>query len=505
MLYAYVKDNMDKMFNANPIIDETITTLFEVNLINPITPTNLREWTEYVLAFDQVLRHVNRHTKKNYIPPDDFIPMCYAKYNTYKDSMDDFEFMFCLMPIRHTHNYDDVMFVVREAWDRLEKSKSPQIKKYLEATYMRYIKMSDDVPQLHLQKNTPFDDIIHTILDKRCQPYIPNDINHNDINHNYITIMRDYLTNHNIKPDDTIILSLSGGVDSMVCSYLLYMMKQKFIAVHINYCNRVECPIEEAMLRYWCGLIDVPLYIRKIDEINRPKCMEYNMRDTYEDYTKQVRFSAYLNAASENHLDKIHVMLGHNMDDSIENIFSNIASCSNLDNLYGMSPYTMQSFRDKHIIFLRPLLSTWKETIYDIAKKSSILFFIDSTPSWSQRGKFRDTVLPAITKWNQSFISGLTQTVEMVKETEICLTRFIHNTIPVFNNINDVPTEKIYWSKKLPVVVSKKSINEFINKIKFFQQHPHKLVLNVINKCNLSKDHMIIIVQRRENVEFILS
>lgn len=501
MVSQFMKDNMDKLFNTSAEFDAQITTLFETHLINPINHTNMEEWVDYVLVFDQVIRHVNRHTNKQYMPPDDFIYMCYAKFNEYNKNMDDFQFMFCLMPIRHTHKYNDVMFVVRAAWDRLETTNSPQIKKYLEATYMRYIKMSNDMDQLHIQPKKPFDDIIHTILDDRCHPYIPNNINHIDI-----STMRDYLTNHNIKPDDTIILSLSGGVDSMVCSYLLHILKQKFIALHINYSNRDECPIEESMLRYWCGFLNVPLYIRKIDEINRPKCMEYNMRDTYEDYTKQVRYSAYLNVAPEE--DNIFVMLGHNMDDSIENIFSNIASSSNLDNLYGMTPYSTQSFRDKHINFLRPLLSTWKETIYEIAKKANIPFFIDSTPSWSQRGKFRDSVLPVLAKWNPSFITGLINTVEKIKETDKCLSKVINNDIPRFKTIYDVPTETIFWIKKfryLKINVSSKSVKEFITKIVLFQKHPHKLILNVINKCNLNKDTQLVIVKRRKNIEFILS
>ena len=500
MVSQFMKDNMDKLFNTSPDFDEQVTTLFESHLINPIIYTNMEEWVDYVLVFDQVIRHINRHTNKQYTQPEDFIPQCYAKYNTYKDNMDDFQFMFCLMPIRHTHKYNDVMFVARQSWERLAATNSPQIKKYLDATYMRYIKCNNDNEQLYNQIYEPFDDIIHTILDKRCHPYVPNNININDID-----TMRNYLADHNIKPTDTIILSLSGGADSMVCSYLLHMLKQKFIALHINYNNREECHIEESMLRYWCGFIDVPLYIRKIDEINRPKCMEYNMRDTYEDYTKQIRYSAYLNVAPEK--DNVFVMLGHNMDDSIENIFSNIASCSNLDNLYGMTPYSMQSFRDKHITFLRPLLSTWKDSIYEIAKNASIPFFVDSTPSWSQRGKFRDTVMPAITKWNQSFILGLTRTVEMMRETDTCLTRVINVSIPTFNTIDDVPTETIYWIKKfryLNINVSSKSVKEFINKIVFFQKQPQKLVLNVINKCNLNKMTQLIIVKRRENIEFIL-
>ncbi len=495
-LYQYWSDNSSKWFNATPEDDAEISSLFEDRLINPPNPSTIVEWTEYVILYDQVLRHVNRHTHKTYTHPEDFIPRCFAEYAKYRDEVDDFQFMFMLMPIRHTHKYNFVMFVAREAWSRLEKTNSPQIKKFLEATYMRYIKLNDDMDQLHFQPKRQFNDTIIPILD--CK-HIPNILNNYD---ELFPIMKSFLEHHKIKPSDTITLSVSGGVDSMVCAYLLHRLKQSFIALHINYANRDECPIEEALLSYWFGFLNVPLYIRKIDEINRPKCMVHNMRDTYEDYTKQVRFSAYLNTKNK------FVMLGHNKDDSIENIFSNIGNQSNIDNLYGMTPYSTQSFRDKDIIFLRPLLNTFKKDIYDTAINANIPYLVDSTPKWSQRGKFRDNMMSAIEKWDSSFIQGLFHFVDTVRDMANCIEKVIDEVIPTFKTINDVPIEKIYWRRKFEcnkIFVSHSSLNEFIDKIKFLQSHPKKLILNVPNKVQLNKTTQMIITQRRENVEFILS
>jgi DNA-directed RNA polymerase beta' subunit len=96
--------------------------------------------------------------------------------------------------------------------------------------------------------------------------------------------------------DKLITVSISGGVDSMVCSYILKQIPNiNFICVHIDYYNRKECEQEEELLKWWCNtILDVPLYIRRIDEINRPKCMEYELRDLYESYTKNIRFNSYI-------------------------------------------------------------------------------------------------------------------------------------------------------------------------------------------------------------------
>jgi tRNA(Ile)-lysidine synthetase-like protein len=178
--------------------------------------------------------------------------------------------------------------------------------------------------------------------------------------------MKDFINKYNL--NNTIItISISGGVDSMVCSYLLKKLNHPFIAVHINYMNREECLKEEELLKWWCNtILNIPLYIRRIDEINRPKCMEYEMRDLYESYTKNCRFNTYINT-NINTNTNINILLGHNKDDTIENIFTNIASNSHYENLLGMTEYSTQTHNigsSTHSIhFIRPLLNTIKKKV----------------------------------------------------------------------------------------------------------------------------------------------
>jgi tRNA(Ile)-lysidine synthetase-like protein len=190
-----------------------------------------------------------------------------------------------------------------------------------------------------------------------------------------------------------IILSLSGGVDSMVCSYILAKQNTRFQAVHINYGNRATADAEEAFVRDWCAYLGIPLYVRRITEIKREPCMNHNMRDIYETYTRRVRLGTYDTISPASTI----IVLGHNKDDCLENIMTNIAGRTHFDNLTGMS----------HEKFYRPLLHVSKADIKAFAAHHGVPHLPNSTPPWSQRGQIRASIVPVLDAWNPLFVPGM--------------------------------------------------------------------------------------------------
>ncbi len=488
-LYTFWKDNPKLWFNSSADDDKELYIKFnhmleiEFNIEN----MNVQEWTTYVILYDQLIKHFTRHTKHKYIMPLNFIENCIVKYNNFKNLLSDFEFMFMLMPLRHTHMLKYVKYVLNETWWRLEQNPTNiQIKKYLIATYERYIKCTpfydNDNIQTCIKSNIIFNS--YEILDLKCMPYNFTELI--DSNHILINHMKKFIDTHKLNRK-LITVSISGGVDSMICSYLLKMCKQPFIALHINYMNRDECLKEEDLLKWWCNsILDVPLYIRRIDEINRPRCMEFEMREIYESYTKDIRFRAYYTTSPEP-----IIMLGHNKDDMIENILTNTASASHYENLCGMTEYSSQSFLNGTLCFIRPLLSIMKCDIYTFAKEHNIPFLVDSTPKWSQRGKIRDVVRPALEQWNPLILDGMLKLSIELNQMHTILDRLIPTEIN-FNTIYDVPLETIYWNKILKknnIFITQKTMERLIEKIKFLQINSHKL--NEKQKFTLCKDKFI--------------
>ncbi len=481
-IYTFWKDNPNVWFNATEEDDKYISEKFmgyyiqSINDINDnMQSINKEEWTGYCILHDQLIKHFNRHYGLNMTAPDNFLINCYDKYKYLKHhNLNDFEFMFMLMPLRHTHQLIHVEFVLNETWKRLElnllsENKDNQfIRKFLVATYERYIKCTSEHNLIkYIDNKYKFnhfeilDDNSSASLD--CSPSI--DI----VEETIFSVMQDFIKSNKI--NQQIIISLSGGVDSMVCSYILKALNVNLSAVHIDYYNRAECEKEEKLLIWWCNtILKIPLYIRRIDEINRPKCMEYELRDLYESYTKNVRFNSYINVGE-------YVVLGHNKDDTIENIFTNTASQSHYENLLGMTPISNQSYKDKNICFLRPLINIPKKDIYDFAIKYNIPFLQDSTPKWSQRGKIRDIVKPALNEWNPLIFDGLINLSATMGQMTLLINKLISKDFN-YNNINEVPIDSIYWNivlKKNNIHVTQKTLINLINRIQHYKQFPHKL------------------------------
>ncbi len=492
-IYTFWQNNPNLWFNSTNDDDKYISENFMGYLETDININNEKDWTSYCIYYDQLIKHFNRYYNITITAPDNFVINCYTKYKEYKTYLNDFEFMFCLMPIRHTHQLIHVKFVLNETWKRLSNDKTNQfIKKFLIATYERYIKCTKEHNIItYINSNIIFNN--PEILDKMC-PTInkANFINDNDP---FYLNMKQFIINNNLT-NENIMVSISGGVDSMVCSYLLKQLTFDFVnlrigCIHIDYYNRVECEQEEELLIWWCNsILDMPLYIRRIDEINRPKCMEYELRDLYESYTKNVRFNSYINLSE-------YIILGHNKDDTIENIFTNTASQSHYENLLGMTPISNQSYKDKNICFLRPLINIPKSEIYQYAIEHNIPFLYDSTPKWSQRGKIRDIVKPALNDWNPLIFDGLINLSEKMTEMTLLLDKLISKDIINYNNINDVPLNNIYWTtvlKKNNIYVTQKTLINIIDRIKHYQLYPHKL--KELQKIQLCKNTQLTLKQK---------
>ena len=488
-IYTFWKNNPNLWFSSTPTDDKYISETFINYLDNDYNIDNIDiiNWTSYCILHDQLIKHFNRHYKSSFNSPNNFIENCYKYYDKFKNDLNDFEFMFMLMPIRHTHILNHVRFVLDNTWKRLNNN---VIKKYLVATYERYIKCSPDMDFSNIVKyeNPDYDINFLDILDTKCSKF-NNKMNIINNNSNLIQIMKKFIDDNKLN-DKLITVSISGGVDSMVCSYLLKLINHPFILLHIDYYNRAECYKEEELLKWWCNQLDVPLYIRRIDEINRPKCMEHELRDLYETYTKNIRFNSYITINNINNTEP-YIMLGHNKDDSIENIFTNIASNSHYENLLGMSSISNQTHFDVNINIIRPLLTIMKKEIYDFAIINNIPFLVDSTPKWSQRGKIRDIVRPALEEWNPLIIEGLINLSNKMNDMNKLINTIIKPE-QIFNNIDEVPIDSTYWNivfKKYNLNVTLKTMKCFIEKIQFLQKYPHKLQEKQL--FTLCKNHLI--------------
>jgi len=320
---------------------------------------------------------------------------------------------FLIMPYRHTfeENYLKQCIQLINTWKIDDYH--PIYKRFYQATLKALAKINNDKDmKYHNYKNIRLNDI-NSILD----PNSVFDLDKIDFQHDihivnnklykeFVKNVIEYKSNNSNK----IYVSISGGVDSMVCLYLLYIYSKchhtsielEIGAISINYNNRPEQHIELFMVSEFCKHLGIDYYVREINEITRTR--DYD-REIYESITREIRFDAYKKMGCT-------IILGHNNDDCIENIFINLKNKDKYDNLLGMEIKS----KERDVTILRPLLHINKSDILEFAHQYNIPYVYYSTPEWSNRGRIRDALVPAINNFDNAILPNLVTFIKNYNE-----------------------------------------------------------------------------------------
>jgi len=438
-----------------------------------------------ILIYDQLTRHYYRNEKANHIITYfNRKALQIANIHNNEDFLKNLNYddwCFFILVYRHTNEKNNLLFAMKEAQKRGNKS-------FIKATYNRA--NFEEELEFYDCKNDYYNYLSFdiSILD------VWNDDFNFDINTEIFKVIGDYSQLLNNTKNQKIIVSLSGGVDSITCllSCVYLFDIDNVIAVHINYNNRIETEEEVKFLKWFCNKLKVKLYVRTINEIKRKTSIENDMREVYESYTKKIRFNSYKKAhLIENNNDKNPiVILGHNKDDCIENILTNIAYKNKYDNLNGIE----LSMIIDNIHFYRPLINVSKKEIYEFATNNNLSYLKNSTPNWCQRGKIRTSVIPILNNWDSRFIDGLTNMTSILKDLHLTLymtvnKNFINKDEFIINNLN---TSILYWKygicKLFNFYPSNKSLQTLIQRLEFWKNSYESREINKKTKIIINKN-----------------
>jgi tRNA(Ile)-lysidine synthetase-like protein len=307
-----------------------------------------------------------------------------------------------------------------------------------------------------------------------------SDIKTYDTSHELIEHVSQFCGN-----EKKFIVSLSGGVDSMVITSILKLLGKTVICCHINYKNRLESDTEASFLRSWVKNNDMMFICRTLDMTRSSVA-----RKVYEEKSREERFKVYKDVLQ---ISKAFcVCLGHHDDDIIENVFNNFCKGRDILDLPVMSELSPID----GVLLGRPLLGIRKDLVYDFATKNKVPYFKDTTPDWSVRGKFRRRALPLIKNMHNGVEQNLLNICRQSQEYNKLLSQFVVDPFlcshvkfsenkAVVNFENHDSIGFIFWKRILTILFhnfkvtmpSLKNMNIF-----------HKLVTsNATKKCNLGK------------------
>lgn len=417
---------------------------------------NKDELLRIILLSDQIARHIYRGNGDK-IEEYHKIGLYTSNYilnNNIDHLYNHKERCFILLPLRHTFEESEIRRAITIVLSYLVHNKnSPYYHRFLNTSV---VSLSNIItPNITIEPINDYitNDDIYEILDANSSRNLTEIVAIQRGEHYYknLTLLAEGFI-HNKSQDifyntfkkyliegskySTAIISISGGVDSMVSSYIMHHLSERYgikiIGVMINYGNRDTCHMEVELVKRWCKLLNIDLYVRHIEYLKRDR---KNGRDDYEKVTKKIRFDMYKKFGIET-----PVVLGHNQDDCVENIFTNIKK-GRYSNLRGMNYVGY----DEECTIIRPMLNIKKSDIISFAHFHKVPYLIDSTPSWSERGKIRDSLVPVINTFDSNIIPGLLNLADSVK---ILSTAFDNCTIPEFYKSGTLIGNSYYFECK---------------------------------------------------------
>ena len=377
-----------------------------------------------VIYLDQFMRHFSRVTNVS----ESLIQSCrehaaFIVSNISKEqilSVSEEELIWYLMPWKHLHQWLSVFQTIHTWLQKKPIYEYPRLNRFFMDTYKKAY-TPEQIASSMIRSEKPY------------ETYIPHDICES-YPLAYIGCAEDWLdiplpTAANPLRDTFDILkkpvtiSLSGGVDSMLLCALLKREGYDVIAAHIVYGNRIESQSEKAFLQSYCEKLDIPLYLYTVEWLRRDSVS----REFYEEMTRDLRFSLYKCL-------KRPVVLGHILDDAVENVWTNFAHGTHLDNLVKFQ----QEVIEDGVTIIRPWLNIRKSLIYEVADILAIPHLKNTTPTWSNRGKFRNHFYTAThTQYGESVDTKVLEVAERLKKQSQLLDRLLFYPIAESWNEDD--------------------------------------------------------------------
>lgn len=195
--------------------------------------------------------------------------------------------------------------------------------------------------------------------------------------------------NHLISPNDSILVALSAGADSVTLLHILSKLRVKYAlnlsAVYINHQLRTkEAKKEEIFCQKLCDSLGIDLFLTTVDI---PKLAQKEKKGI-EETARQFRYDLFENMITEYKFTK--VALGHHLNDQVETILFRLFRGTGKTGFKGIS-----AKREK---FIRPLLCLTKNEILTYIKTHKLAYCQDSSNNEShyKRNFLRNKLIPQI-------------------------------------------------------------------------------------------------------------
>ena len=237
-------------------------------------------------------------------------------------------------------------------------------------------------------------------------------------------------------PGDTVVVAVSGGVDSMVLLDLLASLtafRLRLVAVHLNHLLRgAESDLDEAFVRKAADRYDLPLVVRRLDV----RAVAREQRLSLEEAGRETR-QIFLEETVRDR-GAVAAALGHHADDQAETVLMRLLRGAGTGGLRGIVP---RSAGWK----VRPLIEATRAEIVAYAAEQGVAYREDSSNTDRRflRNRIRHELIPLLMTYNPAIARTLAATAGILSGDSELLIRMEEES---FGRLARVTGEETWFS-----------------------------------------------------------
>lgn len=192
---------------------------------------------------------------------------------------------------------------------------------------------------------------------------------------------------------DTVLLAVSGGVDSMALldafSKIPIEERPNFAVLHVHHHLRKEADVDCKLVQQFCMTQNIPFYVQHWDK-------ELHPDSNLEAAARNFRYQFFDDKMNE--FTAAVLLTAHHADDQMETILMRLTRGSTLNGVAGIKKERL--FGSGKLV--RPLLDVQKDELYEYCKKYQVPYIEDATNAGEEftRNRFRNQITPLIKKEN---------------------------------------------------------------------------------------------------------
>ena len=211
-----------------------------------------------------------------------------------------------------------------------------------------------------------------------------------------------------IENGETVIVAVSGGVDSLALLYGLHTLRSQLNCqlhvAHLNHCLRSDADVDAAFVQQHATNLELPYTIQRADV---PLLMK-QWKLSVEASARKARYQFYEDVCTQ--IQATKVALGHHQDDTAETVLMNLIRGSGATGLKGIAPV-------RDVKFIRPLAGFTRQQIEAFLTSMELVPQQDSTNTDTRylRNRIRHELIPVLeSDYNPNIKVGLSRTADVL-------------------------------------------------------------------------------------------